>query len=197
MLRRPRRLALTVAALCLLSACTPTTIPTPSPAPSYRCTPEAGGDEFDCTPAQYDEMVAKDKLYAEAEAVYRRFLAEDMRIARSGGVTEPTKELLETTSGAFLKNAMNEYRSNLKERITIEGGDREIKSLTRLAGLSKAGSVVAIRSCVDATSIRVLKNGKYLGQGLVTRDDLYFSRVDSRLKIIGADGKEVESCEAA
>ena len=92
---------------------------------------------------------------------------------------------------------MDEYRSNFRAKVTVEGGNRAIESLTRLAGLSKAGSVVAIRSCVDASSIRVLKNGKYIGQGLVTRDDLYFGRVDSRLKIIGADGKEAETCAPA
>ena len=54
--------------------------------PSYRCTPEAGGAEFDCTQHQYDEMVAKDKLYAEAEAVYRKFFVEDVRIFRKGGI---------------------------------------------------------------------------------------------------------------
>ncbi len=198
MLHRPRRLVFTAAALCLLAACTPTSpTPTPSPVPSYRCTPEAGGDEFDCTQAQHDEMIAKDRLYAEAEAVYRRYLAEDMRIARDGGVREPTEALLDATSGAFLENAIAEYRSNLKEKITIEGGEREVKSLTRLVGLSKAGSIVAIRSCVDATSIRVLKNGKYVGRGLVTQDDLYFGLIDSHLKIIGADGRELESCGSA
>ncbi len=198
MLHRPRRLVFTVAALCLLAACTPTSpTPTPSPAPSYRCTPEAGGDEFDCTQAQHDEMIAKDKLYAEAEAVYRRYLAEDMRIARSGGVREPTEELLDAASGAFLESAIAEYRRNLKEQITIEGGEREVKSLTRLVGLSKGGSIVAIRSCVDATSIRVLKSGKYVGRGLVTQDDLYFGLIDSHLKIIGADGRELESCGLA
>jgi hypothetical protein len=94
------RLAPLVVLACLLAGCQPP-VPSPTPVPSYRCTPEAGGAEFDCTQHQYDEMVAKDKLYAEDEAVYRRFLVEDIRIMRAGGVSSPTPELLETTSGAF------------------------------------------------------------------------------------------------
>lgn len=189
-----RRLAVTVTAVCLLAGCQPAAPPSPVPTPSFRCTPEAGGPEFDCTPRQHDDMVAKDQLYAEAEAVYRKFLIEDMRISRTGGVNAPTSELLATTAGAFLENAMDEYRRDQKEGITVRGGQREIKTLSRLVGLSKGGSIVSLRVCTDASSVKVFKNKKLLGRGLVTKDDLYFSRVGSLLKLIGADGKEVESC---
>ena len=98
MLSQPRRTAVSTAVLALalaLAGCQPATT-TPTPVPSYRCTPEAGGAEFDCSQHQYDDMVAKDQLYAEAEAVYRKFFAEDVRILRKGGVQEPTEALLRT-----------------------------------------------------------------------------------------------------
>lgn len=195
MLRRPRRLALTVAALCLLTACTPTTTPTPSPAPSYRCTPEAGGDEFDCTPAQYDEMVAKDKLYAEAEAVYRKFFDEDVRILREGGITKPSAPLLETTTGDFLTDSMDYYRSLKSDKATLVGGEVVLTDIVREPGASKGGSVVAMRACVDATSARIELDGKDFGPGRKGSDLLYFGRVDGDLKIQGADGKEGGTCE--
>lgn len=191
---RVRRLAIPVVMACLLAGCQPAVLPTPAPAPSYRCTPEAGGDEFDCTQHQYDDMVAKDKLYAEAEAVYRRFLAEDVRISRAGGTDSPSDELLGTASGAFLKDAMEEYKRDREEGITILGGEREVKSVSRLVGVSKGGSVVSLRVCTDASSVKVFKKKKFLGNGLVTEDDLYFSRIDAQLKLVGADGKEVKSC---
>ncbi len=194
MLHRPRRLVFTAASLCLLAACTPTSpTPTPSPAPSYRCTPEAGGDEFDCTQAQHDEMAAKDRLYAEAEAVYRKFYEENLRILRLGGVAEPTPILLETTSGAFLKDAMANYAYLRKRGLRVRGADRSLV-LTRLPGRSKRGSVAAMRICIDGRSLEFLKSGKPDGYGVVTEDDTYFARFDSALKIIGADGKEVEAC---
>ena len=195
MLHRPRRLVFTAAALCLVAACTPTA-PTsaPSPAPSYRCTPEAGGDEFDCTQAQYDEMVAKDKLYAEAEAVYRKFFAEDVRIFRAGGITKASAVLLETTTGDFLQDSMNLYRSFVAEERKIVGGEVKIAALQRLPGLSKAGSVVALRACTDASTTTTHIRGKAVGPGGAGEDTLYFGRVDGVLKIQGADGKAVKSC---
>ncbi|HSK31998.1 MAG TPA: hypothetical protein VK903_00805, partial [Propionicimonas sp.] len=99
--------------------------------PSYRCTPEAGGAEFDCSQKQYDDMVAKDKLYAEAEAVYRRFLAEDIRIMRAGGVPTPTPVLLETATGAFLDDVMAEYTDMRDLGLRAEGSDPVIVALTR------------------------------------------------------------------
>ena len=195
MVSRSGRYAVSVLVACvLLAGCQPANTPLPAPTPSLRCTPEAGGAEYDCTPYEYDDMVAKDKLYAEAEAVYRRYLAEDLRITGSGGVEAPTGELLETTSGAFLTQAMEGYRRDKAGKITIRGGDRIVESLTRLIGVSKAGSTIAVRACLNASSIKVYKAGKYSGHGLITQDDLYFARIDSRLKLIGADGKEVDSC---
>lgn len=195
MLHRPRRLVFTAAALCLVTACTPTAPTTqPSPAPSYRCTPEAGGDEFDCTQAQYDEMVAKDKLYAEAEAVYRKFFDEDVRIFRAGGITKASAVLLETTTGDFLQDSMNLYRSFVAEKRKIVGGEVKIAALQRLPGLSKAGSVVALRACTDASTTTTYIRGKAAGPGGTGEDTLYFGRVDGLLKIQGADGRAVKSC---
>jgi hypothetical protein len=187
------RLASIIVAACLLTGCQPPA-PPPSPLPSYRCTPEAGGAEFDCSQKQYDDMVAKDKLYAEAEAVYRKFLAEDIRIAREGGVAEPTEQLLATATGAFLDDVMAGYRDDEAQGITIRGGDRIVKSLARLVGVAKAGSSVALRVCVDSSSVEVFRAEQRVGSGLITSDDLYFGRADGALKILGADGKEVKSC---
>lgn len=177
----------------VLAGCQPA-MPTPSPVPSWRCTPEAGGDEFDCSQRQYDEMVAKDKLYAEAEAVYRRFLAEDLRISRAGGTDVATDELLATTASDFLARALDGYRRDKAERLTVADGTRVVVSLERMAGVSKAGSLIAMRACLDASSVEVYRAGKYLGRGLITVDDLYFGEVDDQLRLIGADGKEVTAC---
>lgn len=196
MLHRPRRLVFTAASLCLLAACTPTSpTPTPSPAPSYRCTPEAGGDEFDCTQAQHDEMIAKDKLYAEAEAVYRKFLNEDVRILRDGGIATATPVIKETATGAFLTDSMDYYRSLKKDKAKLIGGEVLLRALVRAPGVTKGGSVVAMRACVDASSARIVIDGKDYGPGRRGSDLLYFGRVGGALKIQGADGKEVDTCE--
>lgn len=198
MLSQPRRTAVSTAVLALalaLAGCQPATT-TPAPVPSYRCTPEAGGAEFDCSQHQYDDMVAKDQLYAEAEAVYRKFLAEDLRIARAGGLSQPTSVLLATTDGVFFDDVMVGYRSDKKAGLTARGGDRVIERIDRVPGTSKGGSLATLRVCVDSSSIEVLRRGEPIGFGLVSQDDLYFAMRGQRLKIIGADGKEVRSCES-
>ena len=187
------RLASTLVVACLLTGCQPAA-PTPTPVPTYRCTPEAGGAEFECSQKQYDDMVAKDKLYAEAEAVYRRFLAEDLRIGRAGGVTEPTEELLAVATGAFLDDVIAGYREDKSQGITVRGGDRLLKSLKRLVGVAKAGSSVALGVCVDSSSVEVFRAKRRIGSGLITSDELYFGQAKGVLKILGADGEEVESC---
>lgn len=189
-----RRLAVFTAALaCLLAGCQPPA-PTPTPMPTYQCTPEAGGDPFECTQQQYDQMVAKDKLYAEAEAVYRRFFAEDVRILRAGGISDPTPVLLETTTGAFLEDSMALYRAFAKEQRKSVGGEIRLVSLTRVPGISKEGSIVTLRSCVDATTTTIYKAGKPADKGGAGSDLLYFGSVEGDLRIQGADGEAVESC---
>lgn len=187
-----RRL-LPVLALVVAVGCTPAA-PTPSPLPSFRCTPEAGGAEFDCSQAQYDEMVAKDALYAEAEAVYRKFLAEDERIFRQGGVSEPTPTLLDTATGAFLEDSMELYRTLKTEDRRLVGGEMKLVSLVRAPGITKEASLVSLRSCVDARSASVVVKGKNAGHGYQVEDLLYFGRVGGGLKILGADGKGDSEC---
>lgn len=187
------RLASTVVAACLLTGCVPP-VPTPSPLPSYRCTPEAGGAEFDCSQKQYDDMVAKDKLYAEAEAVYRKFFDEDSRILRAGGTAEATEVLLATTTGAFLDDSMDYYRSLQKERTRLVGGEIRLISLTRVAGISKQNSAVVLKACIDATTTQMETDGKPSGAGRSGTDLLYFGPSGGPLKIQGADGTEGESC---
>jgi len=187
-----RRL-LPVLALVVAVGCTPAA-PTPSPLPSFRCTPEAGGAEFDCSQAQYDEMVAKDALYAEAEAVYRTYLAEDARILRLGGVDEPTKVLLETTAGDFLAGAMADYRDLVASGTNARGNDPVLKTIERAPGNSKAGSLAAMVTCVDGSSFEFIRDGKSVSRGTAVQNENYFSRVDGVLKVIGADGRQVEAC---
>lgn len=193
MLSWPGRLAVTLFAACLLAGCQPAA-PPPTPVPTYACTPEAGGAEFSCSQQQYDEMVAKDELYAEAEAVYRRFFAEDVRILREGGLAQPTATLVETATGDFLTDSMEYYQSLKKEDSRLVGGEIELVELSRVPGVAKAGSVVAMKACIDASTARIVINGHDSGPGRRGSDLLYFGQFEGRLKIQGADGQEGETC---
>ena len=195
MVSRSGRYAVSVLVACvLLAGCQPVSTPLPAPTPSLRCTAEAGGAEYDCTPYEYDDMVAKDKLYAEAEAVYRKFLAEDVRVLRAGGASAATPVLRETTTGAFLADTMDYYRSLKDQRSTLVGGEVRLTALVRQPGIAKGGSVVALKACIDASSARIRMDGRDGGPGRKGSDVLYFGRIDGLLKIQGADGKEGDEC---
>jgi len=142
-------------------------------------------------------MVAKDKLYAEAEAVYRKFFAEDSRIFRAGGITEPTPVLLETTTGAFLDDSMALYRSLKKDERKLVGGEITLVRLARAPGLVKESSLVAMKACVDARSTTVFEHGKKTGKGFMVEDLLYFGRFGDAMKIQGADGQQEGKCSSS
>ena len=189
------RLASTLVVACLLTGCQPAA-PTPTPVPNYRCTPEAGGAEFECSQKQYDDMVAKDKLYAEAEAVYRRFLAEDVRIYRAGGVDQPTPVLLETAHGQFVQDSMDLYRGLIADSRRLDG-DVSLVSLVRKPGISKESSVVVLAACTDARAARILEHGKEVGHGFLIEELIYVGRFDGALKIQGADGQQEGKCASS
>lgn len=194
------RIAVLAASCVLLWGCTeaprPST-PPPSPVaptPTFSCTPEAGGAAYECSQFDYEQMVAKDKLYAEAEAVYRKFFAEDERIYRAGGVDEPTPVLLETTTGKYLSDSMGLYQGLLKHKARITSGAPHLVAITRLPGVSRDGSLVSISACVDARSVVVRGEDKYQTQGSIFLERAYFSRSQGSLKIQSSQWKKLESC---
>lgn len=193
MLSWPGRLAVTLFAACLLAGCQPAA-PSPTPVPTYACTPEAGGAEFSCSQQQYDEMVAKDKLYAEAEAVYRRFFAENERIYRAGGIDSASQILLETTAAQYLEDSMNLYRSMRETHTKLVGGDIRLRSIERLPGSALGDSVAAMRACIDTTSTDIYVDGTRSDKGYLGVEQLYFGRFGGVLKIQASEWEEVKEC---
>lgn len=202
MTRRPA--AVVLVALVALTGCqapTPSEPPptrttaaaAPSPTPSPSCTPEAGGASYPCTPAQYAAMKQKDALYAEAEAVYREFHAESVRLSRVGGAATATDLLKKLTTGSALKGITEVFASMHRRGVHAEGVDPEIR-ISRLPGRSKAGSIVALTICTDSTGWRYLKGDEQVGVGRIANEDVYFSRASGALKLIGVDGREAATC---
>ena len=177
----------------VLAGCQPV-LPSPSPVPTWRCTPEAGGEEFDCSQRQYDEMVAKDKLYAEAEAVYRRFFEENARLFRLGGIAEPTAVLQATAAGDYLDDSMEQYRSMLSSGQKVAGGEIRLAWIRRTPGQAMKGSVLSIEACIDMSSADVVDSGGSSESGIVGIEQLFFGRFDGSLKIQNSAWEEIKSC---
>lgn len=188
------KLAASTLSLTILTGCTPTTPNQPTTQPSPTCTPETGGNPYPCTQYQHDQMTAKNKLYTQAETVYRKYLAEDERINRAGGVTEPTPVLLETTTGDYLKNSMDIYRDLHRIHATAEGGTYQVDWIRRDPGEAMHGSVVTMKVCTDTTSIMMGSRGTHHEPGLIIEETGYFVPKGGLLKLAYSQFQEVGKC---
>ena len=167
-----------------------------TPTPTFLCTPEAGGSTSPCTEQQHQRMQELDAMYAEAEQTYRRFLAEDYRVAKGGGASELSPEFLATIGGAKLRaGKLADVKATKKGGYRVRGGEYELTTLRRLAGRELEGSDVGLAVCVDASSAIIYQNGRRIGPSVVTAEDVYFKRVDGVMKIwTNTNARKVEKC---
>jgi hypothetical protein len=179
-----------------LAGCASGPLASPSPIgaqPTYSCTPEAGGASQPCYEYEYQTSQAREKLYAEAEAVYRKRLIEDERIYRAGGVTEATPVMLETTMGEALDDMLANYRRIHKEKLKARGGQFTLGYVKRVPDVIKGASVVTLETCVDASSVNMVEPTS-TDTGTTTAERAYFSRDGAALKVSYLEHKDVASC---
>jgi len=177
-----RALAAAVLASTLLVGCQ-SPAATPTPTPTYSCTPEAGGTPAPCTQAEFEQMQKMDALYAEAEAVNATFRAEMERHYRMGGATELSPVFLETTAGPAREALLEFQREMHAAKRKSVGGEIKTVWVKRNAGESVQGSEVSLRVCMDGTGVKSYEDGELVGNGLKTVDNMYFTRIDGKLKI--------------
>lgn len=189
-----RALAAAVLASTLLVGCQ-SPAATPTPTPSYSCTPEAGGTPAPCTQAEFEQMQKMDALYAEAEAVNATFRAEMERHYRMGGATELSTVFLETTAGPAREALLEFQREMHAAKRKSVGGEIRIVWVKRNAGESMQGSEVSLRVCVDGRTTRVEQDGEVIGQGNATVDIMYFSTVDGQLKLTFNQRADSAECD--
>lgn len=195
-------LAAVAAAILGVTACTGQQSPVPMPStpqsqasPTYACTPVAGGTPYACYENQYQDAAAQAKLYADAEAVYRRYHAEDERIFRVGGSREPSQILLETTTGVYRQDSMSEYRSLEKTGRRLRVGSFRIVWTKPVPDVTRSGSVATLEVCIDGSAAVITeKNGASYSIGDGNAERLYFVRDSGTLKIGDADHKRLEKC---
>lgn len=191
-----RRVAAGVGALCvwalLASGCvrTPEPSPTPTPKPSFQCTPEAGGDAYPCDQHDYERMVQRDAQYVEAERIYRR-------------VTEITFTLLaqkQTMSDELRSLVSGSYEERLAEELETApssgadySGQPRVVWVYRAPDVANEGSSIAIRSCADSGTQKVVFEGQELPVP-ATQELLFYTEVDGSLRLSSSKVAEVEEC---
>ena len=187
--------SLVVGVVCVaLAGCSPSPVASPSPSPSatLECVPEAGGDPVSCGPIEFEQAQRRDALYAEAEAVYRRYWAEKERLETEANPTL-TPELEAVTAGVF-RDTSTQLLAQGRGRPRLSG-EPEIIWVRRLPGLSSAGSVVALSTCTDASRASYANPEGAPKSGLVSEHRYYFARDESGgLRIVDSEYRSVQSC---
>lgn len=196
-MRRVELGAVAALAAALLAGCVQPAEPTPSasPTPTYLCTPEAGGDEAPCSEADYQKMKEKDALYAEAEQVYRKYLDEFLAVGKKGGAKTMPSAMRQLIANDDLANSIQRELQIIQEsNLRVAGSSIKIAESKRLPGRSRNGSVVGIDFCTDASANRLIRDGKTVGRGKVTRDMTFFGLSGEQLKMVSMQSKLVSKC---
>ncbi len=179
---------LALTACVAVSGCMSSPAPSPVPAPTFACTPEAGGGEHPCNEREYHEMKAQDALYLEAEQVYRAWWRERERLFREGAPADDAA--LAFTSGAATESLLKTHARGT----TYVGGSLAIVWLHRNVGSSREGSIVSLEACVDGSSATIKRNGTVLGRGDIAQERVYLGGAPGRLKVVFSEAKAVTTC---
>ena len=195
----PRSLPTLAATLALVTALSSCTTPTPSTtpsmgAPTFACTPEAGGSPYPCSSADYQEMKRKDALYAEAEQVFRRLIAEDERMYRGGGAEVLSAEYIAILGTQELRDEQLAISKSVRSDKIHTEGPFAVTKIKGLPGLVLEGSEVAIQGCEDMTGARFYKAGVFDSHGRATTIKLFLARKDSSLVVVAVTSTPDKSC---
>jgi len=188
----PRSAALFAAITAIaLSGCTQ---PNPNAAPTYTCTPSNGGTPQPCYKAEHDLQVKEDALYTEAEAVYRKFVVEEERIYRSGGIDEPSATLRDVATGDFIQGKTITYQALKQTSTKMIGGEITLAWIRPAPKAATPETLVTMEACLDASSASIVTPGLETVSAGYTSDVLHFVREDGQLKITSALGDVVDKC---
>lgn len=173
----------------VLAGCGSVTPVSPSPSPTWECTPEAGGTPYPCGEVAFDRMKASDELYAQAEPIARAYLAEDIATKRDPHHTL-SPEVSAKLSGTMVRALATYAQSLLHDNEWVDGPNPPVVWVRRNVGLSKYGSVVSMNACVDWTGSRWYFDGQpSLAAGRATYS-MYFGPAGADMKLIVVDEQE-------
>jgi len=173
-----------VACCALAAACTPQPVPNSTPSISPAAT----------TPAesQIERQMRLD--YDSAEKAYRANIAEQDRLARAGGIRQPTAELKSTAEGEYLSAAVTSL-AYIQKKGWHGTGNTTILGVAHVGWQAKR---VRLMSCEDGSRLRLLDHS---GSDVTPNGDsrfvqsLFVVRRDGRWRVSAFDSKSVKVFE--
>lgn len=188
----PRILVLVTIIGALVAGCSPAPVETPAPVPSVpTCTPEFGGTPYPCTEADYEANQRSLARYAEAERVYREYVALSAQ-EHVEGLREPSPELLALTSDEYGR-ALTELRALALDRATFEGEMSTVWIRPTEHQSGRPGNL-SMLACADYSTWHVaFKNGEPSPTGR-TVERVEFDDAAGRTVLVDLLPEEGQSC---
>lgn len=179
-----RKIVLLLALGCAMTACSPD-----DPAPTVTPTPSASS-----TPAANPST---DPLYLEAVDVYKKFFAEVDKAEMSGFKPASLSPAIDPyVTGDLLEVVESSYQSDRAAGITPRGTGTVITRMAPNPGITRGASIVSLRVCSDGSAVEVIDNasGKSIGRGRKTYKEVFFKRIDGKIKGFAQDSEVVSTC---
>lgn len=169
---------------------TPAAVTTsPSPQPTFRCTPATGGDDYLCHEDEYDRMVARDARYAEAERVYRRSVELLHLLAERRQPLDD--ELGSLLTGDYLASTTERLELLTSAGVTVSG-TAEVAWVRRATDAADPAAI-ALDVCVAPGTLTVTYRGRRMPEQAF-QERVRFAEVDGALRIADSDTTTVDSC---
>ena len=131
-------------------------------------------------------MKAKDALYAEAEAVYRR----TVQIRMDAYAGRPIPDLTTVAVG----RGLDSLAGDLNRGFSLRSGEWEVLDVARQAGVSREGSIVALTSCLDSSKAQIYENGQLIKFAPRGVESTFYRRDGGALKLAYIASKGATEC---
>lgn len=191
--------ALALLALPALAACDSTSAATPAPsthastaAPSVTSTPAATTSSSPT--ASTSPSTAE--LQAQATAAYRAIFDAFNTSAITGGIApgqKPPAAISDNATGQALADEITELNQLHSVGIRRVSGDFELTKI-RLSEKMRAGSIIALDSCEDGSSIVNHRSDGSTSHGRLIYKTSYYAMDHGKLKMTYYWGDEVKTC---
>ncbi len=184
----------TLSAIVLLVGCTPTapapgpTSPAAPPTQSYYCTPDGETSGAPCSKEEYDAQLERDRLYEEAESVYRKLTAAEQELFRHGAPAD--ESVLRYVTGQARDTVVQAHESELR----LVDGEARIVWIKRNPDEAKAESTVSMVACIDNTAALSAMPGEAARPGGHAREYMFFVNSGDGLKVTLFEYEVVDAC---
>lgn len=144
---------------------------------------------------------SQDPLYLEAVGVYTAYFKEMQKFEAAQYPSDTLPKEMDKYITGSLKAVVAKMVAVSRQEglVPEEGSSAKLSALAPNPGVSRAGSLISIRICVDSRDVKVVDpvTQANRGQGALVYKEIFFTREDENLKAFTSNAKQVETCPVA